>query len=257
MATLNTRIVMRNDTLANWEAVKDRVVLLKGEFGVAFDTNGVAKVKIGDGISTWGELDWHAGGTAVFENITEADIQALIADVEALESGMTALSERVGMPADEASGAAATGLYGEIVALVETMDIRMDEKIDEFANKLTDNGKIDTLMELIKYVEEHGEETAELTGKVTALEGKVTELETDVTDLKDTVIKEIAVNGVLVDVIDNRVDLTIDVAGTGVVSGDEIAVNEDGTLSIEKVDASKLVTEGETMLVLNGGSATV
>lgn len=248
MATLNTRIVMRNDTLLNWEAVKDKVVLLKGEFGVAFDTDGTAKVKIGDGVTSWGALGWLGGENTVIENVSQEDI-------ERLEQEIAALAERVGLPASE--GTDATGIYGEIAALAASMDTKIDEKLAIFESKLTDNGKIDTLMELIKYVEEHGEETAELTGKVTDLEGKVTTLETDVADLKGTVIKEIAVNGVLVDVVNNRVDLTIDVAGTGVVSGEEIAVNEDGTLSIEKVDASKLVTEGETMLVLNGGSATV
>ena len=52
MAQLNTRLVVRNDSLANWEAHKD-VVLLRGEMGIAFDTDGKTYIKIGDGTKTW------------------------------------------------------------------------------------------------------------------------------------------------------------------------------------------------------------
>lgn len=48
-----TRIVVRNDSVANWEAANP--VLLKGEMGVATDLN---KIKIGDGIKTWKELSY-------------------------------------------------------------------------------------------------------------------------------------------------------------------------------------------------------
>ena len=48
MAELRTRIVLRNDSTANW-LVNESVVLLKGEVGIEFLENGKAKVKIGDG----------------------------------------------------------------------------------------------------------------------------------------------------------------------------------------------------------------
>lgn len=48
-----TRIVVRNDSVANWESANP--VLLKGEMGVATDIN---KIKIGDGIKTWKELSY-------------------------------------------------------------------------------------------------------------------------------------------------------------------------------------------------------
>lgn len=44
--TLKTRIVIRNDTAAAWEAANP--VLLKGEMGIEYDTN---KFKIGDGVT--------------------------------------------------------------------------------------------------------------------------------------------------------------------------------------------------------------
>lgn len=63
MAQINTRIVLRNDTKANWESVKDTVRLLPGEIGVETDTNlfKVGKSKVVDGETvncTWGELEY-------------------------------------------------------------------------------------------------------------------------------------------------------------------------------------------------------
>ena len=70
MAQLNTKIALRSDTTANWNAVKDTVVLLKGEVGIEFLTDSTPKMKIGDGQSTWGELDYIGGAqTNVLEVI--------------------------------------------------------------------------------------------------------------------------------------------------------------------------------------------
>lgn len=63
MATLNTRIVLRNDTSANWLTNED-AVLLKGEVGVEFLADGKVKQKVGDGVKTWAELPYFGGETA-------------------------------------------------------------------------------------------------------------------------------------------------------------------------------------------------
>jgi hypothetical protein len=67
--TLSTRIVLRNDSLANWDGVKDTAVLLKGEIGIEFDPNAdytagdafnhKVKFKIGDGVHTWATLPYY------------------------------------------------------------------------------------------------------------------------------------------------------------------------------------------------------
>ena len=63
MAQINTRIVLRNDTAANWEAIKDSVekALLPGEFGVETDT-GLFKIgkkhETEDRNCTWDELEY-------------------------------------------------------------------------------------------------------------------------------------------------------------------------------------------------------
>lgn len=50
---LNTKIVVRNDSSANW-ATKNPI-LLKGELGIEIDTN---LIKIGNGTATWSELSY-------------------------------------------------------------------------------------------------------------------------------------------------------------------------------------------------------
>ena len=60
MAQLNTRIILRNDSTVNWEASKDQI-LLKGEVGVEFLADGTAKIKIGDGVKTWEQLEYFGG----------------------------------------------------------------------------------------------------------------------------------------------------------------------------------------------------
>lgn len=60
MATLKTRIALRNDSSANWQANSD-VILLKGEIGIEFEESGNVKMKVGDGTTSWGELNYFGG----------------------------------------------------------------------------------------------------------------------------------------------------------------------------------------------------
>ena len=64
MAILNTKIVMRNDTAANW--TEKNSVLMKGEFGVETDTN---KFKIGDGTKAWADLPYAGADESVIKSI--------------------------------------------------------------------------------------------------------------------------------------------------------------------------------------------
>jgi hypothetical protein len=52
--TLNTIIVLRNDSSVNWAA--SDTILLEGEVGVSKLPNGNVVVKVGDGIKKWAEL---------------------------------------------------------------------------------------------------------------------------------------------------------------------------------------------------------
>ena len=63
MAQLKTILIMRNDLSANWLAHAD-YVLKRGEFGVEFTENGIAKIKIGDGITQWSSLPYFSDPNA-------------------------------------------------------------------------------------------------------------------------------------------------------------------------------------------------
>lgn len=91
--TLRTRIVLRNDSTANWLA-NDSQVLLKGEVGIEFLESGSPKIKIGDGIKTWSELPYFGGDSElrsakVFQVTAEGDTTDEVAITNAV--GATAL----------------------------------------------------------------------------------------------------------------------------------------------------------------------
>lgn len=69
--TLNTRIILRNDSQNNWNAVAEEVILLKGEVGIEFipdypttenpNVDYKPKIKIGDGVHAWKDLPYFGG----------------------------------------------------------------------------------------------------------------------------------------------------------------------------------------------------
>lgn len=91
MAELKTKIVMRNDSSDNWESVKDTTVLLKGEMGIEFLSDGKTKTKIGDGVKTWAELPYFGGAEAKTFQVSSLDE---ITDAE-LAVGDTAIVKTV------------------------------------------------------------------------------------------------------------------------------------------------------------------
>lgn len=90
--TLNTRIVMRNDSTENWTTKNP--ILLEGEFGVENDSH---KFKIGDGTTAWTGLAYAGTDEAAIQtlidnaedNVTSIDADADKTDTEAL-AGITA-----------------------------------------------------------------------------------------------------------------------------------------------------------------------
>ena len=72
MAELRTRIVIRNDSTTNWLA-NESVVLLKGEVGIEFLADGKVKMKVGDGIKTWAQLDYLNGEEAKTFHVSSLD----------------------------------------------------------------------------------------------------------------------------------------------------------------------------------------
>ena len=62
MAELKTRIILRNDTAANWTL--HNPVLKLGEMGIETDTN---MFKFGDGVTAWNGLHYAGKGEADLE----------------------------------------------------------------------------------------------------------------------------------------------------------------------------------------------
>ena len=68
MALLNTTIILRNDSTANWLA-NENVKLARGEVAIEFLANGKAKMKIGDGEKTWAQLSYFGGESAKYYDV--------------------------------------------------------------------------------------------------------------------------------------------------------------------------------------------
>lgn len=88
MAQINTKIALRSDTTANWDAVKSTVTLIKGEIGVEFTPDGTPKMKVGDGTTTWENLPYVGGSQS---NVLEVTPQ-LKDDGETKETHSEAIS---------------------------------------------------------------------------------------------------------------------------------------------------------------------
>ena len=65
------------------------------------------------------------------------------------------------------------------------------------------------------------------------------------------VVKEVAVNGTLMDIVNGRVDITV----PEIKGSDEIEVAEDGTLSVKKISFDKIEQSPDTIIVMDGGNA--
>lgn len=61
---LITKIVLRNDSTANWSTAAD-TTLLKGEPGIEFLSGGKTKIKFGDGVKKWSDLPYFVSGLEV------------------------------------------------------------------------------------------------------------------------------------------------------------------------------------------------
>ena len=91
MATINTRVVLRNDTAAAWEAIKDRVdlALLEGEMGIETDT-GLFKLgkrhDTEDRLCTWAELEYA-------NDIPEVDLSTVTNDVQVVDGTVDDLAD--------------------------------------------------------------------------------------------------------------------------------------------------------------------
>lgn len=333
MATQIIKMVIqfRRDTTANWLLNKD-VIPAAGE--PCFDLD-LKTLKIGDGTTTYEYLPAIGGVTVsadgksvVFEDgalklagFDAAEVGAqprkkadgtmewvvpstelvdkLQSDVDDLKTAVSSLQEIV-----TPSGEDATPLLSRVETLEEKMDgtgegsvdAKIDEKINKFANQISDDGTVNTLKELIDYVANHGGEVETLAADITNLQklvgdepvnnqinaavaGKVDKIEgmglssNDFTDsllnkletieenAQVNIIEKISVGGSMLDVVDKAVNIPVaglDKAGVVKSSTGENKVNisNNGEMSVNKVSVHSMFVPIGDELILDGGSAS-
>ena len=149
MAQINTRIILRNDSTLNW-AANENVVLLKGEVGIEFLSNESCKVKIGDGVKAWKDLEYF-GGEQLFGDDKTIVVNDEVISLKGFEEAEAGAQLRKGengemewvIPStkavDELNDAVA-GLQSDVSSLFELMQPAGEASLPE---------KIQTLEELV------------------------------------------------------------------------------------------------------------
>ena len=214
------------------------------------------------------------------EWVMPVDITELESNITGLQSEMSDLQQDVSILQEifTPSGDDTVPLLSRIETLEnkidgtdeDSVDKKIDTKINEFANQISDDGVINTFTELINYAANHGSELDTIVTNIMDLQERVgddpvrdqiayaisTSGHITKTEAESTFIKGVNVNGTLLDVVDGVVNISIAEQALGVKGSDEIDVAEDGTLSIKSISWSKITqTEGEDIIFDGGGAA--
>ena len=230
--TIKMKIQFRRDVAANWEQYK-HLIPADGEPCFVTDKN---ILKIGDGVRDFEHLPEIGGVSLAADDaslVCEEDVLKLFGFDEAeagyqlrkgedgklewfkpstetvdglqttvteLETKVTEIREIV-MPAEEGDGT----LLDRVETLetkVDGVDAQIDAKITAFAENLTDDGKVNTLMELINYAEAHGKESAAMVkdlNNLNTLVGTVAvadQIAAAKEELEGTLLSKVAANAV-------------------------------------------------------------
>lgn len=62
---ISTKVLLRNDSTANWTQYGGALVLAQGEIAIENCADGTNKIKIGDGTHTWSQLPYLYAGAEV------------------------------------------------------------------------------------------------------------------------------------------------------------------------------------------------
>lgn len=116
-----------------------------------------------------GELAWKLPSTDTIDGLTTAITQL---QTEMLETqGDVELLKGIVVTSDDNLIDRVTGLEHKVNDTgIGTIDALIDSKINDFAAKITDNGTVDTIKELIDYVAEHGPEVDDMISDITELQ---------------------------------------------------------------------------------------
>jgi len=134
MATLTTKLLLRNDTTAKWTAADP--VLSKGEVGVEWTETGV-NIKIGDGSAKWSELSYF-GGQIVIEGtgniITDASYSNGILTLTKGKSLVSSITGSANIPTDAAVKSYVDTVVGDAVGGVDSGVISIQTTDDNVVN---------------------------------------------------------------------------------------------------------------------------
>ena len=199
--TLNTKIILRNDTKANWASANP--VLTKGEMGIEVDTG---KIKIGDGVKTWTELGYANVLPSDLDNLGAGDMLKEIYDTNNNGKVDNAeLADRATL-ADNANMAEEAKVAGKLKTPVNIAGVAFDGSADIALTKANVGlGNVDNTSDLAKPIStatqgaldaikgnagegvtlgtvdakasKNATDITALKGKVTTAEGKITALE--------------------------------------------------------------------------------
>lgn len=229
-----------------------------------------------------GKLEWVVPSTETVEGL-QATVAGLQSDINAVQEILTPTGEGQSPLADRVSS-----LETKMDGTGEgTVNAKIDAKINDFANKISEDGTVNTFKELVDYVAAHGSETADMAADITALQGLVGDTSVasqiieavsgkvdavpgkglSTNDFTDTLLNKL--NGIESSAQANKIEtvklgenaLTVTdksvvvPIGAGLAASDEVTISESGALGIGSVSVAKLVNDAETTLVLDGGNA--
>ena len=228
----------------------------------------------------------------------ESAIATLKSDVSKLTTTLSDIKEIV-----TPSGEGAATLLSRVEGLETkmdgtgegTVDAKIDAKINEFAARVTADGTINTIAELITYVANHGGEVESIVNDITTLQGLVGEGTVDsritaavsgkvdkidgkglsTNDFTDSllgklnaiedgaqanIIEQVSVGGSILDVVDKTVNIPVaNLNQPGVVKSstgaNKVSVSKDGVMSVNKVSVHSVFVPIGDELILDGGSS--
>ena len=273
--TIKMVFQLRRGTTAEWEQYKT-IVPAAGEpcFDLELNT-----LKIGDGVKTYEQLE-----PIGYASVT-ADGQSVVMENGVFKLAGFSAAEVGAQPRKNAAGELEWVIPAEgvdVVERVETLENQMeilngDENVEgsiaqlvkaainAFAEDVSDDGKVNTIKELVDYVANHGGEAATMAADISALQtlvgdSSVSEQIADaIADLEVAAggLTSVSVGGVALEVVGSGVDIPIATdAVLGAVKGsDEIEIAEDGSLNITAVNFDKLIQSEGAVLIMDGGGA--
>lgn len=141
----NTIFKLKRGTASRWAELNP--ILQQGEPGFVYDTN---QLKIGDGSTPWNELPYLVP-TEEINQLSEL-ISNLNKDLDDLNLSINTIEEQLNGTGEN------------------SIDSKIDDKIKDFTEKITDDGTINTIKELIDYVSDHGNEFSQVVIDITKLQ---------------------------------------------------------------------------------------